>query len=257
MERTIDFAPVLAGELFGPLHERTLFEQVRLDTEAHTLAWSERRRFRSRDPIRLAPVRRRVCRAGQAMATRTNMTPMNKILLPPLFCAVAAAGCHLGEVEWIHAKYPGGIEFIGVREAEKSPAIFFSVRVQGDDGQVISADCPLTFHWHGRDFPVSNITAAKLVAAGIEPQPVDYKGPEWQSAFVGGADSQNRDYGVEFHLRKDRCVEFYARHDWRSSVSCPFELSTPVSGRFRFPLSEAELKKVLGEPKAITTIRGH
>jgi hypothetical protein len=39
-ERTIDFSSVLAGELFGPLHERTLFEQVRLDTEAHTLVWS-------------------------------------------------------------------------------------------------------------------------------------------------------------------------------------------------------------------------
>ena len=39
MERTIDFRPVLVGELFGPLHERALFEQVRLDTEAHTLVW--------------------------------------------------------------------------------------------------------------------------------------------------------------------------------------------------------------------------
>ena len=39
VERTIDFAPVLAGELFGPLHEQTLFEQVQLDTEAHTLVW--------------------------------------------------------------------------------------------------------------------------------------------------------------------------------------------------------------------------
>jgi len=38
-ERTIDFSPVLAGELFAPLRERTLFEQVRLDTEAHTLVW--------------------------------------------------------------------------------------------------------------------------------------------------------------------------------------------------------------------------
>jgi hypothetical protein len=38
-ERTIDFAPVLAGELLGPLHDQALFEQVRLDAEAHTLAW--------------------------------------------------------------------------------------------------------------------------------------------------------------------------------------------------------------------------
>jgi hypothetical protein len=39
VERTIDFSPVLAGELFGPLHDRMLFDQVHLDTEAHTLVW--------------------------------------------------------------------------------------------------------------------------------------------------------------------------------------------------------------------------
>jgi hypothetical protein len=39
MERTIDFAPVLAGELFGPLHEPALFAQVRLDSESQTLVW--------------------------------------------------------------------------------------------------------------------------------------------------------------------------------------------------------------------------
>lgn len=39
VEHTIDFTPVLAGELFGPLHDCALFEQVRLDTEAHTLVW--------------------------------------------------------------------------------------------------------------------------------------------------------------------------------------------------------------------------
>jgi len=38
-EQTIDFGPVLAGELFGPLHDRSLFRQVRLDPEAHTLVW--------------------------------------------------------------------------------------------------------------------------------------------------------------------------------------------------------------------------
>jgi hypothetical protein len=39
LERTIDFAPVLAGELFGPLRDRPFFAQVRLDAEAHTLVW--------------------------------------------------------------------------------------------------------------------------------------------------------------------------------------------------------------------------
>lgn len=35
----IDFEPVLNGELFGPLRDKTLFGQVRIDDEAHTLVW--------------------------------------------------------------------------------------------------------------------------------------------------------------------------------------------------------------------------
>ena len=38
-ERTIDFQPVLAGELFGPLRDLELFNRVRLDPEACTLVW--------------------------------------------------------------------------------------------------------------------------------------------------------------------------------------------------------------------------
>ena len=37
--QTIDFEPVLAGELFGPLRDPALFRQVRLDPEVHTLVW--------------------------------------------------------------------------------------------------------------------------------------------------------------------------------------------------------------------------
>lgn len=37
--REIDFRPILAGELFGPLVELAVFNQVRLDEEAHTLVW--------------------------------------------------------------------------------------------------------------------------------------------------------------------------------------------------------------------------
>lgn len=36
-EQAIDFKPVLAGELFGPLLDPALFNQVRLDPEAHIL----------------------------------------------------------------------------------------------------------------------------------------------------------------------------------------------------------------------------
>ena len=39
LERTIDFSPMLAGELFGPLRDRSLFQQVRLDAEAQTIVW--------------------------------------------------------------------------------------------------------------------------------------------------------------------------------------------------------------------------
>jgi hypothetical protein len=35
----IDFRPVLKGELYGPLQEATLFDQVRIDPEVHTLVW--------------------------------------------------------------------------------------------------------------------------------------------------------------------------------------------------------------------------
>ena len=38
-EQTIDFEPILAGELYGPLRDRALFAQVQIDPEVHTLVW--------------------------------------------------------------------------------------------------------------------------------------------------------------------------------------------------------------------------
>ena len=38
-EQTINFRPVLAGELFGPLRDLELFRRVKIDAEAHTLVW--------------------------------------------------------------------------------------------------------------------------------------------------------------------------------------------------------------------------
>jgi len=38
-ERSIDFEPVLAGELYGPLRDQSVFAQVRIDPEVHTLQW--------------------------------------------------------------------------------------------------------------------------------------------------------------------------------------------------------------------------
>jgi hypothetical protein len=37
--RTIDFGPVLEGELLGPLRNESLFNQVRVDAEARTIMW--------------------------------------------------------------------------------------------------------------------------------------------------------------------------------------------------------------------------
>ncbi|MBM3131349.1 MAG: DUF2442 domain-containing protein [Chloroflexi bacterium] len=37
--RVINFAPVLEGFYFAPLRDITLFNQVRLDSEVHTLVW--------------------------------------------------------------------------------------------------------------------------------------------------------------------------------------------------------------------------
>ena len=38
-EREIDFRPVLTGELYGPLKDDKLFNQVDIDPEIHTLVW--------------------------------------------------------------------------------------------------------------------------------------------------------------------------------------------------------------------------
>ena len=38
-DQVINFQPVLAGELFGPLRDLRVFNQVRIDPEVHTLVW--------------------------------------------------------------------------------------------------------------------------------------------------------------------------------------------------------------------------
>ena len=38
-QQTIDFRPILAGELYGPLRDLELFNRVRIDPEVHTLVW--------------------------------------------------------------------------------------------------------------------------------------------------------------------------------------------------------------------------
>jgi hypothetical protein len=38
-EQVINFEPVLAGELYRPLRDPALFNQVQIDPEVHTLVW--------------------------------------------------------------------------------------------------------------------------------------------------------------------------------------------------------------------------
>ena len=38
-EREMDFLPVLKGDLYGPLKDEKLFNQVDIDPEVHTLVW--------------------------------------------------------------------------------------------------------------------------------------------------------------------------------------------------------------------------
>jgi len=37
--QAIDFQPMLAGQIYGPLRDLALFRQVKLDPEVHTLVW--------------------------------------------------------------------------------------------------------------------------------------------------------------------------------------------------------------------------
>ena len=41
-KQRIDFEPVLGGELYRPLRDRSVFDQVRLDSEVGTLVWEAR-----------------------------------------------------------------------------------------------------------------------------------------------------------------------------------------------------------------------
>src|SRR5881397_365246 len=38
-DQTINFQPVLAGELYAPLNNLDLFDRVSIDPEVHTLVW--------------------------------------------------------------------------------------------------------------------------------------------------------------------------------------------------------------------------
>jgi hypothetical protein len=37
--RDVDFEPVLAGEMYGPLRDESVFSNARVDPESHTIVW--------------------------------------------------------------------------------------------------------------------------------------------------------------------------------------------------------------------------
>ena len=39
LTRTIDFEPILEGEIYGPLRDPAAFARVTLDSEVHTIVW--------------------------------------------------------------------------------------------------------------------------------------------------------------------------------------------------------------------------
>ena len=69
LERTIDFSPVLAGELFGPFRDASLFPASAAGCRGTNDRLAQRRRLRSGDALRLATVRGGFRRVGQTMAT--------------------------------------------------------------------------------------------------------------------------------------------------------------------------------------------
>lgn len=167
---------------------------------------------------------------------------------------VAIDHIHFFEIQFVSAKYDGGVEFLGTRNDEHSPTTFFSVRVKNANEQPMTPKCAVVLHWQEQAIPIHKMASADLQTLGIVVEQPDYKGPEWKHGFIGGGD-QNRDWGMEVKMRDDRLVEFYARHN--SSAPCPFQLSNGERPPVAFPLSENELKRTFGQPKAIAWFWGH
>ena len=71
-EQVINFRPVLAGDLFGPLRDLPLFNQVRIDPEVHTLVWPNGADF---DPATLHDWPEHV-RALAARARKWELNPV-------------------------------------------------------------------------------------------------------------------------------------------------------------------------------------
>lgn len=78
-EQRIDFLPVLAGQLFGPLRNLGVFNQVRIDPEVQTLVWPNGADFDPATlhdwPIYADEFSARAARWAREMAAPSEMHP--------------------------------------------------------------------------------------------------------------------------------------------------------------------------------------
>ena len=82
--RTVDFEPVLEGELYGPLRDAAAFAQVTLDPEVYTVVWPGGAAV---DPATLHdwPEHEAAFRAAAERWSQANATPrLDPLASPPL-----------------------------------------------------------------------------------------------------------------------------------------------------------------------------
>lgn len=170
--------------------------------------------------------------------------------------AVAFIAClpGLGNT-WYCATYAqSGMRFVGARSKETRQIEYFSVRVGGHDAVAFPIECPLMFHWRGREYLVRELVVNDLGKMGIQSDPAE--GDGIVRAFIGGDDSNRQDYGVEFYFRNGRLFHFYARQSAQNGVACPFRISDSGRGPVAFPVAENQLEKSFGAPDSVAAVPG-
>jgi Protein of unknown function (DUF2442) len=83
-EQVINFEPVLVGELFGPLRDLKLFNQVRIDPEVHTLVWPNGSDFEPATLHDWPDIVDDPHSQGEAMGSSPGLMSRTSPLFPPL-----------------------------------------------------------------------------------------------------------------------------------------------------------------------------
>lgn len=180
----------------------------------------------------------------------TLLSAMISLFMVALALVSVSCLCIFG-TEWHSALYTQGVKFTGNKDRHGNIQ-WFSVRVGGDDVQVISAECKLEFCWKGRRYPVREIGLDDLAGMGIAPTHDDYGDSGVTKAFVGGNTGKHPDFGVEFYFRNGRLQDFYA---WSTGV-CPFMISIEGHQPAPLPFDDGQLRKSCGEPDHVVSFPG-